>query len=250
MKTKLMQLAAAVITFAIYAKFIGWQGSLLVMIAIGFHEYGHLWGAKKVGYNTGGFYFIPFVGGASLIYGPYRTYYGQAVVVMMGPFFGAILAFVSLLVYYLTGVQFFLQSAYWMTVLNLFNLLPLSALDGGQLWRTVLFSFNKTVGTAFVVLSTIIASIVIWKYNPIIAGLVIILGGTESVRTFKNWLNERQGKRWLCPDSWLNLPGALDRRDMRNVVLAYSLTCVFLIVLMVLVISVPNSNYLSIFIKK
>lgn len=250
MKSRLLQIAMAVITFVVYTKLVGWQGALLVMIAIGWHEMGHLWAAKKVGYETGGFAFLPFIGGVSLIRGPYRTYIDQAIIVIMGPFFGAAQAFVSLLVYYITGIHFFLQAAFWMAVINVFNLLPFSFMDGGQLWRSVLFSINKTLGTAFVVVSMFVASIVLWALNPIIAGVIIAFGSFDMVTSVKDWLNAKRGKTWLCSDRWLYPPTDLSKKDMALTLTSYGTTFVFLLVLIGLIMTIPNANYLSIFIKK
>jgi len=249
MKARLLQITMAVVTLLIYQHFIGWQGSLLVMIAIGWHEIGHLWAARKEGYKTGSFYYIPFLGGISLIYGPYKTYTSHATIAMMGPFFGAMLAFVSLLIYYITGIPFFLQSAFWMAVLNLFNLLPFSFMDGGQLWRTVFFSINKTLGTAFVVVSQIVAGILLWKLNPIVACVIIAFGSIDMIRTAKDWFNNKRGKTWLCSDRWIYAPANLSRRDMRLVLTSYATTFAFLFALIALVINMPGSDYLAIFKK-
>ena len=59
-----MGLAAA--SFAGYAILFSWKFALLLMIAVGWHESGHVWAMKKMGIKTKGFYFIPFVGGAAV----------------------------------------------------------------------------------------------------------------------------------------------------------------------------------------
>lgn len=56
---KLLKVVFAAATFASYAYLFTWKFALMVLIAIGFHESGHVWAMKKTGMKTKGFYFLP-----------------------------------------------------------------------------------------------------------------------------------------------------------------------------------------------
>ena len=63
---KLLKVIFAAATFASYAYMFTWKFALMVLIAIGFHESGHVWAMKKTGMKTKGFYFLPFLGGVAV----------------------------------------------------------------------------------------------------------------------------------------------------------------------------------------
>lgn len=249
MSPRMKQLGFAVMTFAVYTWMLNWQAAVLLTVAIGFHEMSHLWAAKRLGLATKGFYFLPFLGGVSLIADRYKTYGQQAFVVLMGPVGGGALALATAVAWYITGYPILAAAAAWMCLLNLFNLLPLSFLDGGQLMGTISYSFNKTFGMVLNVLSTIIAVFVIWHFNPIIAGLIIFFGGNSILLEIKNWNAFRQGKTWLCTDDYLNPPKPLTTKELVLTIGGWVITAGSLVIVMKLFSSYPESNILSIFHK-
>lgn len=181
------QVLSYVITFAVYVLIMPWPTALVVMGGIAFHEHGHLWAAKKMGFENKGFFLIPFMGGVALSQGVTKRYSQKAFIAIMGPVAGALLSFVIYLVYLATGIPFIGQAAFWMAFLNLFNLAPLSFLDGGQLLESVVYSFNETLGLVVMAISTLVAIPILWYFNPVIAIMIAIFGGLSIHKDYKRW---------------------------------------------------------------
>jgi hypothetical protein len=181
-----------------------------------------------MGLQTKGFYLVPFLGGVALVADRYKTYGQQAFVVLAGPVGGGLLALVTAGTYYITGIPFLAAAAAWMCYLNIFNLFPLSFLDGGQLMTTITYSLNRTVGVVLYTLSSVIATFILWRFNPALSIMVGVLGGMSVASEIRNLMAWRRGDTWLCSDSWLNPPKALTKKQMLLTVLGWAATAVLL----------------------
>lgn len=200
------QILSVIFTFLVYTWLVNWKVAILLIIGVGFHEYCHLLAAKKMKLSTGGFFILPFMGGVAFVTERYKSYSQQSFVALAGPIGGGLLAAVTGLLWYLTKIPFLGQAAQWMAFMNLFNLLPLSFLDGGQILNTVTFSINEKFGVVCKVISTIVAIFVIFKLNPLIAGLVLVFGTAECWAEIKAWKAKEEGDDHLVPDHILNRP--------------------------------------------
>lgn len=110
-----------------------------VPFAIGFvllifiHELGHALVLRQQGIPAGAPVFIPFVGAVIAMKGMPRDAYMEALVGIGGPALGTVGAAVCL------GIGWATQSRFWYALastgflLNLFNMLPISPLDGGRI---------------------------------------------------------------------------------------------------------------------
>lgn len=153
---KVLKVVFAAATFASYAFLFTWKFALMVLVAIGFHEAGHVWAMKRMGIKTKGFYFLPFLGGVAIAEEQYKSHGQHAFISIMGPVWGFALACVTYALYLITGMPLFAAVASWMALINLFNLLPVNPLDGGQIMRCITFSVHGTVGLVFLGLSIIV----------------------------------------------------------------------------------------------
>lgn len=150
-----------------YAYLFTWQFSLMIMISLFVHEYGHLWAMKRCGLKTKGIYFIPFLGAASVADGTFKTRRDEAYIAIMGPIWGFILAAIVAIIYVITKNTLYAAAAGWMATINLFNLLPINPLDGGRILKSITFSINSTLGFTFLIIG-IFASIIITLWAGII----------------------------------------------------------------------------------
>jgi|SRR3989344_1294869 len=103
--------------------------SIILMIAL--HELGHLWAAKRLGYETGGFFLTP-LGGLAMIKERMRNLTDRFVISLAGPLVGTLLSVLALGIYCFWRNEFIFQMARIWALINLFNLLPVFFLDGGQ----------------------------------------------------------------------------------------------------------------------
>jgi len=242
----LKQIGFAIFTFAVYTALVNWQAALMLTIGVGFHEYSHLWAAKRMGLQTKGFYLVPFMGGVALVADRYRSYSQQAFVVLAGPVGGGLLALLTAGAYYLTNWPVLAAAAAWMCWLNMFNLLPLSFMDGGQLLTTITYSLNRKIGVYIYTASTLIACVVLFYFNWVLAMLVILLGGMSIFSELKNLQAWKQGQTYLLAEHWVNPPKALTKKQMAFTILGWVGALVILGVALVILRSHPESSLTTI----
>jgi putative peptide zinc metalloprotease protein len=227
----LKQIGFAIFTVAVYTYFFHsiWV-AILFAGGIGWHEYCHLLAAKRMGLDTKGFFLFPFVGGVSLVSGRYRSYAQQAFVVLAGPMGGGALALLATVGFYVSShtmsspMMWMAAAAYWMCVINLFTLCPLSFLDCGQLMGTITYSLNRTLGVVCLTISTLIASVVLLKLAPMLGAIVTIFGGIAVWKELQNWNAWRKGDKFLCSDDWINPSRKLNLGEMALTIGCWLLT--------------------------
>ncbi len=130
----LVKFAAIFIAFGGYALIWGWKFGLGVVLLIFFHEMGHWLEAKREGLNPSWPVFIPFLGAyvKHTRGNPWQT----TRVAIAGPIVGGVAALACYAVGQAQGSDLLVALAYFGFVINLFNLLPVSILDGGAVWRS------------------------------------------------------------------------------------------------------------------
>ena len=223
--SRVNQILSALFSLAVYTFFIGWKVAFLIVFAVAWHEQCHLWAAKNRGLQTGNFILIPFIGGMALIKSRYRTYWDQAIVVLAGPFGGGAMAALFALAYYLTGYSVLAASAMWMLFLNVFNLLPISFMDGGQLMGTITYSISKGLGLACKAVSLFVGMLILIYLHA--TGLIIFIlffGGMDIFQEWKNYKAFKAGETWLCDNSYLKSPKLLSKSQMAMVIGGYLIT--------------------------
>jgi len=116
-----------------------WQFAVVIISVIVFHEYGHLWAMKRSGMKTKGMYLIPFVGGVA-VGDKASSHWQQVFIAMMGPVFGLAMSLAFFAAYLITENHFVGLVASISALVNVFNLLPVLPLDGGQVVKAMVFS--------------------------------------------------------------------------------------------------------------
>jgi Zn-dependent protease len=145
---------SAVVSLAAYAWFFGMPFALGLLGLLFAHELGHLVAMRAVGLKAVGPVFVPFLGAViSLSREPINARMA-ANVAIGGPAAGTLSAFVCLILYLWTDSSLMFVLTYTACLLNLFNLLPCSPLDGGRIATAVSPHFGwlgiGTVGLLFV----------------------------------------------------------------------------------------------------
>lgn len=116
-----------------------WQFAVVLIAVISFHEYGHVWAMRRTGMKTKGMYLIPFVGGVA-IGDKAETHWQQVFIAMMGPLFGLGMSLIFYVAFIFTENHFIGLMASISALVNVFNLLPILPLDGGQVVKAMVFS--------------------------------------------------------------------------------------------------------------
>ncbi|HVT72395.1 MAG TPA: site-2 protease family protein [Lacunisphaera sp.] len=116
-----------------YALTWGWWYAAGFIGLILVHECGHLVVARRFGLNAGVPVFIPFMGAFIALKDAPKDAWIEACVGIGGPLFGAAGALACEGIHRATGQELFRALAYSGFFLNLFNLAPVTPLDGGRI---------------------------------------------------------------------------------------------------------------------
>jgi len=131
--TKLSTLLTMLLSVWAYALYWGLPFAVGFVLLIFVHESGHALVMQRLGLPAGAPVFIPFVGAFISMRGVPRDAYVEALVGIGGPAFGSLGALACLVVAWVTGSLFWYALASTGFMLNLFNLIPISPLDGGRI---------------------------------------------------------------------------------------------------------------------
>jgi Zn-dependent protease len=116
-----------------YAFVFGWRYAVGLVLLIFLHEMGHFVTAKQRGLNVGAPTFIPFVGAwIQLKDQPYDVE-TEAYIAIAGPVAGTLGAMACYYAAEYSHSELMMALAYAGLMINLFNLIPLSPLDGGRI---------------------------------------------------------------------------------------------------------------------
>jgi Zn-dependent protease len=169
-KNILLQIAL-VSLFGFTLLVFSWKIALFLTLYVAVHECGHAWALRKVNMPVAGIYFIPFLGAITQIGEHNKTLLTrkkEVFFILMGPAWGfafcaGLLAVWAIILFWQeTNIRFLIQSVFLLTALNLFNLLPVSFLDGSKVFRACVFSIQSWIGF-FLIGTAIIIYAILWS---------------------------------------------------------------------------------------
>ncbi len=149
------------------------QWILLLTGAILLHEAGHFIAMKIFGYRDVHMLFVPFLG-AYVSGSPQKISRKQRIITLLaGPLPGIIVGMICLLAFISTSNIFYYRLSLIFILLNGFNLLPVTPLDGGQLLENIFVRTGKAVQPFFLIASAIcLFYIAVVSHNYLIILLV------------------------------------------------------------------------------
>ncbi|MEE8587398.1 MAG: site-2 protease family protein [Acidobacteriota bacterium] len=165
---KLHTLVSMLVTVWAYALFWGLPFAVGFVLLIFVHEMGHALVMRQQGIRAGAPVFIPFVGAVIAMKGIPRNAWVEALVGIGGPALGTLGAAACLAVAWLSGSLFWYALASVGFLINLFNMIPISPLDGGRIVGVIsrwLWAAGYAVGIGVFFIT----------YSPILF-LVLLLG--------------------------------------------------------------------------
>ncbi len=121
------------ISLAAYAWVYGWKFAAALVYLIFVHELGHLVAAKQKGLKTSPAIFLPFVGAVVSLKELPKDARTEAYLAYGGPFAGLLSFLPAVPLYWWTHDPFWGLVIHLGALINLFNLLPISPLDGGRI---------------------------------------------------------------------------------------------------------------------
>ncbi|MDR4999965.1 site-2 protease family protein [Brevibacillus parabrevis] len=161
-------LLSMIVSLGAYAMIYGWKFAVAIVYLIFVHEMGHVIAAKRKGIATSPAVFIPFAGAFISMKDMPRDAKTEAYLAYGGPLAGMIAFLPALPLYWWTQDPFWALVIYLGAVLNLFNLLPVSPLDGGRI--------VSVLSTKIWFVGLIGLGIMLFTNPGPIMGLIFILG--------------------------------------------------------------------------
>ena len=147
---------------------------LLLVIVIIVHESGHYIAMKILGYDKVKMLFIPLLG-AFVSGQPAQVHPSKKMIVLMaGPLPGIIIGMICALIFSASRQYIYFQLAMMFIFLNVFNLLPVTPMDGGQMLETLFFRSNKIVQTIFIALSSMVIGFIAWGTRNYALFIIVI----------------------------------------------------------------------------
>jgi len=122
-----------ILSVFVYSLIFGWRYAAGFVVLLLVHEMGHYLAARQRGLDVGLPAFIPFVGAWIELKEQPMNAETEAYVGIAGPVAGTMAALVCYFMAKNNGSNLLLALAYAGFMLNLFNLIPLSPLDGGRI---------------------------------------------------------------------------------------------------------------------
>lgn len=150
-----------------YAIFYGWMYAVGFVGLIFAHEMGHYIAAKRSNLTVGAPCFIPFVGAWIALKEQPMNSEVEAYIGIAGPVMGSIAAFVCYLLANEFNSNLLLAISYAGFMLNLFNLIPITPLDGGRI-VSVISPRIWFIGIP------ILVALFLWKPSPLLLMIGII----------------------------------------------------------------------------
>jgi Zn-dependent protease len=175
-------LLSMLVSVGAYALFYPWQFAAGLVGMIFVHEMGHYAVARQQGVKAGLPVFIPFVGAFIGLKQQPHDARQEAIIAIAGPLVGSVAAFATLLVGQAQGGTRFghllIALAQVGFIINLFNLIPVSPLDGGRVLS--LLSKYFSLGGLLI----LVALLFLVNFNPLLL-LIIAVGGWSTWQRFR-----------------------------------------------------------------
>jgi Zn-dependent protease len=160
-----------------YALLWGWKFAAGFVLLLLVHELGHALEAKRQGLDVSAPLFIPFMGALIAMRELPHDVWREFKVAIAGPLLGSVGAAAVWAVGAGSGSDLLIALGFTGFLLNLFNLIPVSPLDGGRIVAAIHPAF-WAVGLALLVVLVVITP------NPILI-LILLVGGMEVWRRWQ-----------------------------------------------------------------
>ena len=166
------------VSVAAYAWIWGWRFALGFVLLLLVHELGHVLELRRQGIPASAPLFIPFLGAVVGMKQMPHNVWREAQVALAGPIVGSLAAVGLWVAGEAAGSELLVALAFTGFFLNLFNLIPVSPLDGGRA-AAALHPVFWAIGLVLLAVLTVL------RPNPILF-LVLIVGGIEVWRRWRS----------------------------------------------------------------
>jgi Zn-dependent protease len=184
---KLHTLVSMFISLGAYALIFGWKFAVALVYLLFIHEMGHAYAAKRIKLSVSPAVFIPFVGAVIGLKEMPKDAKDEGFLAYMGPLFGFLSFMPAIPMYLYTHEPFWALLIILGAMINLFNLIPITPLDGGRIAAGI---STKLWGLGIIML--LIYSIMNVSFMGF---LIVIIGSREWYKLYKKQKRLNSDKR-------------------------------------------------------
>lgn len=177
-------------------KMMVWLMALFISASLAVREYSHVFAMKRLGMKVQAVIFIPFLGAVAI--GGERVWkrHEEVIIAAAGPLAGYLTALPFYIIFKATDSPLAFLTMFFIVLINLFNMLPMSPLDGGRIMKSIFMSLQwKWLGFLLWCFGIVFALSVLRNASLILMILLAVLAGQEFVREY-GW--QRMRKKLLC----------------------------------------------------
>ncbi len=168
-----------VISLAVYAAAFGWQFGVGIIFLLFLHEMGHVLVLRAKGVPASAPIFIPLMGAFVAMKGMPRNAKDEAEIAIAGPLLGTAAALLCFVPHFLGSQSGFWPAlAYFGFFINLFNLIPVSPLDGGRIVGAI-------SRKAWIVGLIVLVGLLFVRFNLFLL-LIVVLSAFTVYQQFRN----------------------------------------------------------------
>jgi len=166
----------SVLAFSVaFGLVFSWYTVLILLGVLMVHEFGHLLGMRLFGYRDLFILFIPLLGAVATGKKEEATPTQKLIVYLLGPVPGLVFGLVALQLGQLTHHSLWMEIGLIAVLLNYFNLLPITPLDGGRIMETLFFVRFPRAQFVFVLASILTLAVGAWWLESIVLSILVIL---------------------------------------------------------------------------
>ncbi len=170
--------------------FYDFSWAVLILMALVFHEFGHVMAMNFLGISISSSSILPFVGGAAMTRFRFKTDLEQAFCSLMGPAISLLPSAIFFVIYLINGHVFFGAAASIFAFINLLSLLPVQPFDGGRILETLISSLKPEDILSAICTTFIVSGLYALYQGYYIAALIGILIVLTSYRPILNLLDQ------------------------------------------------------------
>ena len=175
------------LSLGVYAAAFGLPFAVGFIALLFVHEMGHALVLKQQGVRATAPLFIPFMGAFIGMKELPKNAYNEAKMALGGPVLGSLGALGCLVLWQTTGSPLFLALTYIGCWLNLFNLVPVSPLDGGRAMAAI-SPYGWLLGLGILLL-------LVLRLHSLFLGFILVIGGME---VFQRWRTRRENPEYYA----------------------------------------------------
>ncbi|MFC0022294.1 site-2 protease family protein [Neobacillus cucumis] len=184
---KLHTLLSMLISLGTYALIFGWKFAVALIYLLFVHEMGHAYAAKRIKLPVSPAVFIPFMGAVIGLKELPKNAKDEGFVAYMGPLFGLLSFLPAIPMYLYTNEPFWGLLIILGAMINLFNLIPITPLDGGRIAAGI---STKLWGLGIILLLTY--SVI---HLSFMGFFIVIIGSMEWYKIYKKQKSLNHDKR-------------------------------------------------------